>query len=549
MNRPVVHHLVLLIVTFFLTFPNLGAHSLWDMDEGVNAECGREMMESGTWIVPTFNWELRTAKPVLLYWLQRGSYRAFGVSEWSARFPSALLAFGTVLVTYHLARRMYDALTGFLAGSILASTIQFSILSHAATPDAPLIFFVTLTMAMVWWLHEHGQGWLIWPAIPCGLAVLAKGPVGLGVPGMAILAYVLWNREWKRILSWRFLAGIWLFALVVVPWVGFVAAETRGEWLAKFLKNENVNRMTTAQENHSGPPYYYLVCLLVLFAPWSSVIGVTFWYAVAEARRKLGELTRETKAARYLLLWILAFLIPFSLFATKLPNYIAPLYPALAILTARFLIRWQRVEVTPAKWVMPVAVSGIALTGLGFGVGLLVGSGVIPLNNPQMRIFPGLEAWAWIGTVPLLAAAVMGYSLWSGQRQWFITALAAAAVVLVGVAGAIVVLVVDQQKAPKTLVLTSGAKDLTRDIRLATYGYSSDNQSLVFYAERQVKPLAILEDAKNHLRLPRPAFLFVPKNIWERDFASDPTLSHCRVAVTKYDYLKNTEIVCIRNEP
>src|SRR6266700_813636 len=97
----------LLAIAAALTLPNLGATSLWDVDEGVNAEAAREMREAGTWVIPTFNFELRTAKPVMLYWLQRTSYAAFGVSEWSARLPSVLAAWLTVLLTYELARRMF----------------------------------------------------------------------------------------------------------------------------------------------------------------------------------------------------------------------------------------------------------------------------------------------------------------------------------------------------------------------------------------------------------------------------------------------------------
>src|SRR5947209_19539919 len=103
------HYALLLAVTALTTLPNLGATSLWDMDEGVNAECAREMMEAGTWVVPTFNWELRTAKPVLLYWVQRLSYETFGVGEWQARLPAVLFGFGTVQLTYELGRRMFDA--------------------------------------------------------------------------------------------------------------------------------------------------------------------------------------------------------------------------------------------------------------------------------------------------------------------------------------------------------------------------------------------------------------------------------------------------------
>ena len=102
-------YFVLLAVSAALTLPNLGGPSLWDVDEGVNAQAAREMRDADTWIVPTFNYQLRTAKPVMLYWLQRASYAAFGLSEWSARLPSVVAGWLTVLLVYELARQMFSA--------------------------------------------------------------------------------------------------------------------------------------------------------------------------------------------------------------------------------------------------------------------------------------------------------------------------------------------------------------------------------------------------------------------------------------------------------
>src|SRR5262245_31415571 len=129
----VADYAVLVAVAAAVTLPNLGASSLWDVDEGVNAEAAREMREGNTWVIPTFNYELRTAKPVMLYWLQRGSFAAFGVSEWSARLPSVLAGWLTILLTYELARRVFGRSTGLLAGIVLASAIEFCVLAHAAT--------------------------------------------------------------------------------------------------------------------------------------------------------------------------------------------------------------------------------------------------------------------------------------------------------------------------------------------------------------------------------------------------------------------------------
>ena len=108
-NARLGHYCLLLAVAGATVFPNLGRPSLWDIDEGNNAEAAREMLESGNWVIPTFNFQLRVDKPALLYWLQIGAYRAFGVNEFAARFPSAVAALVTVLLIYELARLMFGA--------------------------------------------------------------------------------------------------------------------------------------------------------------------------------------------------------------------------------------------------------------------------------------------------------------------------------------------------------------------------------------------------------------------------------------------------------
>src|SRR5262245_60414947 len=118
------HYVLLLLVAAGLFLPNLGVCSLWDIDEGHNAEAAREMLESGNWITPTFNFQLRVDKPALLYWLQAGAYRVFGVNECAARLPSALAAMFAVLLVYELGRRLFDVRTGLLAGLMLASAVM-----------------------------------------------------------------------------------------------------------------------------------------------------------------------------------------------------------------------------------------------------------------------------------------------------------------------------------------------------------------------------------------------------------------------------------------
>jgi len=162
-----------------------------------------------------------------------------------------------------------------------------------------------------------------------------------------------------------------------------VAAETRGEWPKAFFLNENINRATTPMEEHSGPIFYHAAALLVLFAPWSIFIGATFWYGVKASR-----IGAELRAHRFLLCWFGAYLLLFSLVKTKLPNYVLPLYPALAILTARFLTRWLEGELAIRRWIMPAAVGGMLFVAVGAGGGLLAAGGAFDI--PTMRTSP---AW------------------------------------------------------------------------------------------------------------------------------------------------------------
>src|SRR5205807_8282358 len=171
-----------------------GAPSLWDIDEGHNAEAAREMLDSGNWLVPTFNFQLRDHKPPLLYWLQIAGYEWFGVNEFAARLPSALAALTAVLLAYELGRLMFGPSAGLLAGLILGSAGMFCAADHFANPDS-LLNMLTLATFYVFWRgvkrstdasRLNGGWWFIPAALLIGLAVMTKGPVGLLLPAAVI---------------------------------------------------------------------------------------------------------------------------------------------------------------------------------------------------------------------------------------------------------------------------------------------------------------------------------------------------------------------------
>src|SRR5262245_7444458 len=217
------HYLLLAAVWASLGLVNLGAPSLWDIDEGNNAEAAREMYEAEDWVVPTFNGLLRVDKPALLYWLQMGCYHAFGVSEFSARLPSALAALLAVLLTYELGRRMFGATAGLGAGLVLASTVLFCASAHFANPDALLNACALLCFVTYWRDHERGgEAWLVLGGVATGLGMLAKGPVGLVLPLAVTGLFLLWCGQLRRLFRPRLLGGVLAFILVVVPWYVWV---------------------------------------------------------------------------------------------------------------------------------------------------------------------------------------------------------------------------------------------------------------------------------------------------------------------------------------
>jgi 4-amino-4-deoxy-L-arabinose transferase-like glycosyltransferase len=602
MRDRVRDHALLLFLCALLTLPNLGKPSFWDLDEGVNAEAAREMRNAGTWVIPTYNYQLRTAKPAMIYWLQRISYDVFGVNEWAARFPSVLASWVTVLLVYELARRMFDRRTGLCSGIILASVAQFGLLAHAATPDAVLLTWIILAFTVFWFGHAHGgRKWWVPMAAACGLAMLTKGPVGVVLPAIIVVLYFAWNGEWRRLLDHRCGYALLTFLLVAAPWYGLVAGETRGEWVKTFLTKENLGRFMNVMDRHEGWVGYYPSIMLIMFAPWSAFILPTLWYGMQGSRSSCprwvagliarsrsigrrtifswhpavvgtagveqslhdeaaGECAREAtpmpgigsgdeagaslldnplpesvRAYRFLLCCVVAYLGFFSIAATKLPNYIFPIYPALAILAARFLVTWSEGRQPVPKWMIPATIGGMTVVGLAYIVCFLIGD----------RTFPGLAFWSPIGLIPLLGAFAMARYLRRNDRAGVVNSALASAVVFLGLTLAFPPLAIEGKKAPRELVRTSGIDNPDRDIRVAAFRWLLP--SVVFYSGREVKIVPSAEGAAAFLEIPTPGYLFVSEPIWT-NYVTRWLKVPFTIVARHYDFLEKCDILVISNQ-
>ncbi len=540
------HHVLLIAVWAALGLPNLGGPSLWDIDEGNNAEAARMMLESGDYVVPTFNGDLRVDKPALLYWLQAGAYRVFGVNEFAARLPSAVAALATVLLTYELARRQFGPGCGLLSALVLASSVAFCLGGHFANPDALLLACGVAGFALFWHGYSRGRLPFVRLGVALGLGVLAKGPVGIVLPTTVTGLFLLWSGRW-RLLDGRLLLGAASFAAVVLPWYVWVTAETKLEFIKGFLFHHNVDRFLTPLEGHRGSPFYYLPVIFFGFMPWAVLMGLGCWAAWPFPRRRKGspplpDLERD--ARRLLWCWLLVYLVFFSLSGTKLPNYVLPVYVPLAVFVGHFLDRWRRGEITPYGWAMPCGLVFVGLVGVGWAAGVCVAAGRLSVPFFDEPPIGGLEAWAVVGLVPVAAALVGAWRLWRGDRAGVVAAVAAAAVVFVGVLAGGGGAALEAEKSPRALAAAWRREQTDREVRVGCYGYFQP--SLVFYSRREVQRLATPGDVQEFLESPLESYLCVPAAVWEQNLKS-VVGDRPRVIARRHDLYQKCDVVLVRN--
>ena len=557
------HYALLLAAAFGLFFVNLGGATLWDLDEGRNATCSLEMMEAGNWVVPTFNGILRVHKPALNYWLQITAYRLFGVNEFAARLPSAIAAALTVLLCYELARAMFGKATGLLAGFILASTPMLTGAARFANQDALLDLFAVLTF-LIYWHAKDRPTTLAFAAlgISTGLGVLAKGPVGVALPGVIILLHLVWERRLRVVWDLRATAGIWTLLLVALPWYVWVAVDTKGEFIRQFFFEHNVGRFTSPMENHRGSPLYYVMVLLAGMAPWSVFFAPVLWYSVwstarspwerfrrawddAAEKAPEGEVVRHPATAyRLLACWAVVYVVFFTTAATKLPNYILPAVPPCAILAARFLERWRRGELRSPGWVIGASSLALLLIGVGLAVALAVVGGAGPGDLLRGRYLSGLEAWAALGIVPLIGGTLAWRMLYQQRRTAFVAVLAATAFGLVAPLAAYGNAFFNRFKPVQPLVEAAGALRRDDDIRVGGWDVQY-LPSLNFYVQRAVHHLHTDEELREFLNYPLHVYVFIPARHWElRRGWFGPSV---RVVGRHRDLYRNQEVLVVTN--
>lgn len=365
----------LLIVVLTISFFRLGALTLFDVDEAVFSEATREMVETGNWLTPTYNGVNRYDKPILFYWVMALSYKAFGINEWGARFPSAAAGVLLCLCLFIFMRRQKDERHAVYAVISLVLSVYFVIYSHAAVTDMTLTLFITLSLLCFYQSLGQGQetarnrryylyGFYIFSA----LAFLTKGLIGIifpfGIAGLYLLVTEGISGT-KKIMS---TGGTVLFLLVAAPWYLAELSVNGREFIDQFFIKHHFKRYTDVISGHKGPWYYYLLTLLIGLMPWVTFLpggAAGAWGRFRDARSRNGAAEAHSPEF-FALLWFAVIVVFFSISTTKLPNYILPSVPAAAILIASGMVRQSEKQIRYTKVLM-------AVFSLLLGVGALIG--------------------------------------------------------------------------------------------------------------------------------------------------------------------------------
>jgi 4-amino-4-deoxy-L-arabinose transferase-like glycosyltransferase len=508
-----------IIVTFasVLFFHQLKAVPLFDVDEAVFAETTREMMETGNLLTPIYNYAPRYDKPILFYWLMASAFALFGANEFAARFWPALAGCALVGMTFFFARAAAGLRCALLSALILATSIEMVVLSRLAITDMVLTLFIAASLysfylAVTKPAESGSRLWALAGWVMTGLAVLTKGPIGIVFP-ITIVSLFVWlsgNRRFWRAL--RPATGLALFCLVALPWYAVESWLTKGEFLEVFFLKHNVQRYLSVNSGHKGPWYYYLIVILGGFFPWSVFLPASIKSAWRQRRVGPSD-SRQDNFPLFLVTWITLILVFFSLARTKLPNYIAPLFPAMSLLVGwwcdRFLFKKN---------------AGGARAAAFFGVAasLVVAASICLsyffMDSLQARLLPpGQTLWN-PGLFPIFVAAI--FALYAGgffllsKADTMVLGLATLAVCMtifsLGVIENLLPRVSLRLQEPLRVLSVNAAGRLEADARLIVFGLN--NPSILFYAKRPAIVLGRDDSAalKETLKQPR-RFLVITK--------------------------------------
>jgi len=453
----------------------LGIRTLVPPDEGRYAEMAREMWANGDWITTRLNGIKYFEKPPLQTWMNALSFGLFGYGEWQARLWTGLCGLGGIIFTGYAASRVFSARAGFYAALVLGSSLFWVASGQIDSLDMSLSGMMTIALCGLLIAQRDGatpaeqRNWMLVCWAGMALAVLAKGLIGLVLPGAVLVLYTVLSRDlaiWKRLHLGK---GLLLFFAIATPWFVLVALKNP-EQPHFFFIHEHWERFFLKTHHREGAWYYFLVLLIPGIMPWLGVLPQALFHGI---RREPGA---AFQPKLLLLIWAVFITFFFSYSSSKLPGYILPIYPALALLIATYLEGASRLN-------RMIAAGLLILVGVA-GLAAVPQMAQMAVRHPDERIL--LEAYQpWVLTAAIVAAAGGAIAMLHARHL-----RRDLAVLTLAIAGFVSVQLIltgfepyGKMRAGKELAMKM-LPELQADTRI--YSVNTYEQSMTFYLQRTV---------------------------------------------------------------
>lgn len=383
---------ILLLAGGILIFFNLGGMPLLDPDEPVYAQTAKEMLAQHSYISPRIFGDFWYDKPPMYYWLVMLSSQFFGLTDFAARFPSAILAILSSIVLYLFICDIFNRRVAFFSSLILLSSLGFFYLGKAAVTDITLMFFLMTSMLAL--LRKNY--YLFYACM--GFAVLTKGPIGF-FPGVIGLAYFLVSGRMSELRQAKLFSGLLLAFAVFSPWYGAMSYLHGNDFVDTFLGFHNLTRFSSPEHPGRNIWYFYMPVLLIGFFPWCTIL-------LQAGYRSLTHASKYASPLLFMNLWALLVFLFFSAAQTKLVSYILPMYPAISVLVGWYiydLLDGYGLPERPYGWI-----AGLFVLTIGFCYG--VWTGLKEFAGTEMSSFLLIFVFLFLGVFSL-------YFLWKRQLQ------------------------------------------------------------------------------------------------------------------------------------
>lgn len=477
LTRPLL--ILLALLAIFITFDNLAQRKLANPDEGRYSEISREMAASGDFVTPRLNGLKYFEKPPLQYWATAIAFKLFGESEFVARLYTALCGLGCILIVAYTGTRLFDEETGMLAGLVMLSAPYFAAMSEIVTLDMGLTFWLTLAIGSLMIsqraatpLSSRRWLWVGWAGMAG--AVLSKGLIGIVFPAAAVFIYCVLQRNFRLLGRLEWLVGASFFLAITVPWFLLVSVRNP-EFPQFFFIHEHVERFLSTVHRREQPWWFFFPILFAGFLPWLIALipaCVQGWRSPPLLCRQSGP-PGTFAPHKFVLIYSVFILLFFSKSGSKLPHYILPMFPFLALVISSYV---RAAEPKRLAWqILPV----LPLALLGAYAAWMAPDGRDDAFSRQL--YTEMSVWVIGAALSMAMAALLTFCLLRAQRKWL--------GVIVLSAGTIIGVELIERGYEKLSPLLSSfalAETISPHLKPDTRLYSVGNyeQSLPFYLKR-----------------------------------------------------------------